>query len=245
MEPPRVELKHYGEFKAILADYHISSKAKEALDSLRLVVMVAPFATGRNTLIRELLKTGEYYFIVSDTTRPPQVRDGQLEQDGVQYFFRSEEEVLTDLRNGEFLEAALIHEQQVSGISMRELKKAKNHDKIAITDIEIVGADNVVNAKPDTSAIFLLPPSFEEWQERIHGRGQMSSEEINNRLASAKKEFDAAIKKDYYQFVIAEDVAKSVQIIHDIAGSGTNPHQKRGQELVNQLYNRLDKYLTR
>src|SRR5687768_16147074 len=99
-------LKHRQKFKQVLANYQISERARRALEGLDLVLMVAPTSTGRNTIINKLLETGGYYFIVSDTTRPPQVRDGKLEEDGLNYFFRSEEDILEDLEAGEFLEAA-------------------------------------------------------------------------------------------------------------------------------------------
>ncbi len=202
-------------------------------------MLVAPTSTGRNTIIRHLLKNPDYYFVVSDTTRPPQVRDGQPEQNGVDYFFRSEGEILADLKTGEFLEAAIIHEQQVSGISIRELEKAKGQGKIAITDIEIVGVDNVMRANPEAKAIFLLPPSFEEWQKRMHSRSHMGHQELDNRLKSAEKELKAALEHDYYHFVIAEDIGQAAGIIDSIANNGPNPHQDRGLALVKSLYAQL------
>src|SRR3990167_319885 len=197
-------LKHYQQFKKILGQYQMSELAKKTLEDLNLILMVAPTSTGRNTIIKKLLKTGDYYFIVSDTTRPPQMRDGKMEENGVHYFFRSEDEILSDLKAGELLEAAIIHDQQVSGISMRELEKAKNQNEVAITDIEIVGADNIMRVYPQAKAVFLVPPSFEEWQKRIIGRGFMNDQELKNRLRSADREFKAALEKDYYHFVVAE-----------------------------------------
>lgn len=237
-------LKHYRDFKQVLVDYKLSDRARQALEGLRLVLMVAPTSTGRNTIISELLKTGDYYFIISDTTRPPQVRDGQLEENGVQYFFRSEEEVLADLRAGEFLEAAIIHEQQVSGISIRELEKAKNQDKIAITDIEVVGTDNLMQVKPDAVAIFLIPPSYDEWHRRIEARSQMSPAEVRNRLMGADKEFVAALKHDYYHFVIAGDLETTIKKVDQIAKGQTNAAEnKHGRELVKQLHQQLQSEL--
>jgi guanylate kinase len=238
-------LKHYQEFKDVLATYMMSERAKKALEGLQLILLVAPTSTGRNTVIHELQKQKgeEYHFIVSDTTRAPQVRDGKLEENGVIYFFRTEEEMLTDLRAGEFLEAALIHEQQVSGISVRELEKAKNLNKIAITDIEIQGTDNVMRAKPDAKAIFLLPPSFDEWQDRMASRGRMSEHELRNRLRSAATEFDAALNRQYYNYVIAENVPQTAAIIDAIAHSKPNPYQGRGVSLIHQLQDRLQQKL--
>ncbi len=223
-----------------MAEYHLSERAQKALQGLNLVLLVAPTSTGRNTIIAELLKSGDYYFIISDTTRPPQIRDGKMEENGIQYFFRSEEDILADLKAGEFLEAALIHEQQVSGISVRELQKAKNRDKIAITDIEVVGTDNVIRAKPDTKAIFVVPPSFYEWQRRIRSRGHMSDQEFKNRLASADKELVAALKHDYYQFVIAGDLGKTVATIDSIAkGFPGEAENQKGRKLVKEIHDQL------
>jgi len=83
------------------------------LQQTKFVPLVAITSSGRNTLIRELLKTGEYHFIVSDTTRKPRTNDGVMEQSGVEYWFRDEDEVLQDVKDGKFLEAAVIHSQQV------------------------------------------------------------------------------------------------------------------------------------
>lgn len=231
-----MNLKYYDQFQKTLSNYQVSDRAKEALSSLKLVLMVAPSSTGRNTMIRKLLKTGKYYFIVSDTTRQPQFRDGKMEENGVEYFFRSEEDMLAELKAGEFLEAAIIHEQQVSGISIRELEKAKSHSQTAITDIEIVGMDNVIRAKPDSIAIFLLPPGFEEWQTRLNRRGKMTEEEVKNRLASAAKELEAALGRDYYHFVIADDLNRTVPLVDKIANGLTDEaEQQKGRQIAEQL----------
>ncbi len=236
-------LKNYEKFKETLKNYKISERAKKVLNGLELVLIVAPTSTGKNTLIRSLIKTGKYHFIVSDTTRPAQLRDGKMEKNGVEYFFRSEEEVLKDLEKGEFLEAAIIHEQQVSGISIRELEKAKSSNKIATTDMDIVGADNIKQANPNVRVIFLLPPSFMEWQRRIKGKSNMSATEISNRLRAADKEIMHAINTDYYQLVIAEDIDNSVRIIDGIIAGHKNPHQERAKLLAKQLHQDLQAYL--
>jgi guanylate kinase len=236
-------LKYYQEFKEVLDNYQMSERAKNALEGLEMVLLVAPTSTGRNTVIRKLVSDYNYYFVVSDTTRAPQFRDGELEKNGVQYFFRSEEEMLEDLRSGEFLEAAIIHEQQVSGISIRELEKAKSLNKIAITDIETIGADNVLQANPDAKAIFLLPPNFDEWQDRIKSRGRMTEYELRNRLRSAQGELNAALQHPYYQFVITENVDQSAGIIDAIVRNERNPYQGQGVGLIHNLQGALEEKL--
>jgi guanylate kinase len=234
-----VKLAHHIEFREVLAEYVISERAKDVLEGLELVLLIAPTSTGRNTVIKELVENDNYYFVVSDTTREPQIRDGKKEENGVNYFFRTEEEMLADLEAGEFFEAELIHDQQVSGISIRELEKAKALNKIAITDVDIGGVHNALRAKPDTTVIFLLPPSFEEWQLRIKQRGRMSEIEYRRRLQTAERILKDGLENHDYNFVITDNIEQSAAIIDGIVHGKANPHQGRGPGLIYELQDRL------
>lgn len=237
-------LEHLAAFHKILADYRISDESRDILQETTLVAMVAPSSAGRNTIINELLKTGEYHYIVSDTTRQKRTNNGVTEQDGVEYWFRSEDEVLEDLRAGKYLEAAIIHNQQVSGISIRELEQARKEGRAALCDIEIVGMQNIIAAKPDTFALFVLPPSFDVWMERMDGRGEMSMDEKRRRLGSAVLEFTSAIDHDYYTYVINDDFKNSVEKIHEIVIEGNeSPDQNAGVALAKTLRAETEKWL--
>ncbi len=237
MEEVIPALQHLQEFEEILANYHVSEGSKGILKQTNLALLIAPTATGRNTIIDELVETGNYYFIVSDTTRPPQLRDGRMEQNGREYFFRQEEEVLEDLRKGAYLEAELIHRQQVSGISIREIEKAAATEKIAITDIDILGVHNIKVAKPDTAAIFVLPPSFDEWQRRLMHRGFMGPEERRRRLETAHKMFELALDSSLFSFVVNDTVDEAAIRINQIARFNIvdKSYQEQCRELVKQL----------
>jgi len=239
-----MELQHYKEFEDILKTYTPSERALQATKNLKLVLLIAATSTGKNTIIRHQLETGRYYNLVSDTTRPPRRNDGIMEQNGREYWFRSEEEMLADLNAGELLEAELIHGQQISGISIRELEKAQKEGKIAITDVDPAGIHNIMNVKPDTFAVMLLPPSFEEWMRRFTSRGQMRPDEQKRRLETARNVFDEGLKHDFYHFVISEDIDQSGGIIDAIADGRTNPHQGRGRDLLQHLKLSLNDKLT-
>lgn len=219
-----LELKLRKEFEAVLHNYHISDDSKKIIDGLKLGLFMGPTAAGRNTIINELIKTksSDYYYIVSDTTRPPQVRNGRMEQNGVEYYFRSEEEVLADLRKGAFLEAEIIHDQQVSGMSIRELQKAKTHNKIAVTDAEFNSAA-VRSVKPDTFTFFVVPPSFDTWMERIASRGGMDHAEISRRLQTALKMFAVAAQDEQYIIVINSDFHETVKRVNVYMTEGYPP----------------------
>jgi guanylate kinase len=241
------QLKHIEEFRLALADYTLSENAKKTLASLDLVLMVGPTSSGRNTIIRELVKTGAYHFIVSDTTREPRANDGVLEQNGREYWFRSEHKMLQEIRDGDFLEAAIIHNQQVSGISIRELEEARQSNKIAMTEVEIVGANNTYNAKPDTKIIFSVPPGFEEWMKRLRRRGKLPESEIRRRLETACLEFDAALIHDYYRFVINDDVDETVAVVDSMARLDHRDDYKEAvaRDLVKDLYQQTRDYLAK
>lgn len=231
------ELARVAEFRELLDGYSLSKTTLQTLSQTRLVLLVAPTSSGRNTIIKELLKTGDYHFVVSDTTRQPRINDGIAEQSGHEYWFRTENEVLSDLREGKYLEAAIVHDQQVSGISVRELEKARDEGKIAITDAEIIGAANAIKYKPDTVVIFVLPPNFDEWQRRIKHRGIMSPEEFKRRMSSACKEFETALNNSYYQFVINESFNDTAMQINQIAKLGIEDKQLQlcARELAERL----------
>lgn len=208
------ELDHLEAFRDILKEYRISSAGKRILARTRLALLVGPTSAGRNTIINELIKSGKYHAIISDTTRRPRVNNGIPEQNGREYWFRDEKDVLADLRAGRFLEAAVIHDQQVSGISLRELERAQQDDKVAITEIEIVGMHNIHQLKPDAFAFFVAPPSFTVWMERMSRRGKMPEVEKIRRLKSAVKEFEAALTSDFYTYIVNDNFEHSVERIH-------------------------------
>lgn len=238
------KLNHLDEFQKVLAQYSISGESKKLLQETKLALMVGPTSCGRNTVIRELVKHGGYQFLVSDTTRKMRKNDGVMEQNGVEYWFRTEEEVLADLKAGAFLAPAIIHAQQVSAISMREIQSTHDNNAIGITDIEIVGVDDIIAVKPDAFAIFVLPPSFELWQDRLHKRGEMTSAEMRRRMESAVEEFTHALEVDYYRFVINDNIAHAVDQVDAITSGGRNERvESQGRELAASLLKDTKKLL--
>jgi guanylate kinase len=210
------QLTRIDEFRDVLAQYQLSDEAKQTLQDTQLVLLVGPSSSGRNTIINQLVKSGEYFFVVSDTTRQPRVNNGILEENGREYWFRSEVDVLSDLKEGKFLEAAIIHNQQVSGISIRELKRAEEQHKIAIDEIEVVGADNIHRLVPAAQFIFVVPPSFDEWITRMNARGELPAAETKRRMESAVMEIDTALDRDYYTFVVNDTFMQATKRVDSI-----------------------------
>lgn len=235
-------LTHRQEFQDLLTNYQMSAEAKQALARVPVVTLTAITATGRNTIIRELVATGKFYFVVSDTTRPQRKNDGVLEQDGAEYWFRSEQDVLAAVRRGDLIAPAIIHSEQVSGFNFRELLIADRAHKIAITEIEAQGTDEVLRQVPGSLVpIFVLPPSYEEWMRRWSARGQTSDADKQNRINSARQELVAALEKDYYHFLINDDLAKAVSGVQKIVAGQIDPaHEAAGRQVAQDILHEIE-----
>lgn len=208
-----VKLELIKEFRFALKDYQASKESKEILKDIPLVIMLGVTASGRNTIINHLVNTGHYQFIISDTTRPPAVRDGRLEQDGVQYYFRSEQDMLNDIKAGKYLEAEFIHSQYVYGISIRALEVAAQSGKIPVNEVDIGGTIAIRKLKPDTHFFFIVPPSYKEWMYRLKGREVMSDEEFRNRMQTAKNILKESIKQGNFIFIVNDSSQHSAKEI--------------------------------
>jgi len=212
-----IQLKNKDAFERILANYVISEHAQNVVDQVRDLVLKGPAAAGRNTIINYHVATKDYKFIISDTTRPPKFRDGKMEEHGKQYFFRKEEDVLKELQQGEFFEAELIHQQQVSGTSIRELERALEEQKTAINEYEWRGALNFLDTKKDARVVAIFPPSFREWISRFQAREDITDEEFRRRVFTASSIVDVVLQDNRISIVINDEYHRAADEVDKIA----------------------------
>jgi guanylate kinase len=236
-----VILHHKQEFQTLLQDYHVSDKARHLLSQMPLVILQGITGSGRNAIISYMVEHMPYHQIVSDTTRPPKLRDGKMERNGVQYFFRTEEEMLEELRQGLFLEAELIHDQQVSGTSIRELERAHESGKVPINEVARKGVENIRHAKPDTHFFFIVPPSYDEWMRRLTSREAMTDVELENRKQSAVLELTEALDpKSNFIFVVNHELEQAAREIATATTEGIDQErQAEGREVARGLLRQL------
>jgi len=165
-----------------------------------LLVVSAPSGAGKSTLcdnVRAALPSVSR--AVTCTTREP--RDG--EADGVDYYFLGEEEFLARVDGGEFLENAMVHGNHY-GVLKSELRDKLAGGSDVLLNIDVQGAATIrerAAADPvlrqSRITVFLRPPSLEELEQRLRGRGTDSDAVIARRLAIAKDEMDQAEKFDH------------------------------------------------
>ncbi|WP_326503037.1 guanylate kinase [Rothia nasimurium] len=180
----------------------------------KLTVLAGPTAVGKGTVsayIREHYP--EVWFSVSATTRDP--RPG--EEDGVHYYFVSDEEFESMVENRQMLEWATVHNSYKYGTIRSMVQKQLDAGKHVLLEIDLQGARQVRNAMPEAQLIFLAPPSWDELVSRLIGRGTESPQEQEARLDTAKIELAAEPEFDYT--VINETVAEAAEEIVRLMGA--------------------------
>lgn len=185
-------------------------------------VISGPSGVGKSTVLKALLEQREnVYFSVSATTRDP--RPG--ETDGVHYHFVDAETFRAWIAKDEFLEYAEFV-GNFYGTPKKFVDAAIQRGDDVILDIEVQGAIQVANKRPDTVRIFIAPPSWEELERRLTDRGTDSPDKVQKRLLRAKVEFQTAHTYDY--FVINDSVENAVRELDAIM---TAEHCKPGDRM--------------
>lgn len=178
-----------------------------------LIVLSGPSGVGKSTVIKELLEQRkDMYFSVSYTTRAP--RDNDV--DGVTYNFVTREEFERMIRDNELLEYAE-YVSNYYGTSLKVIRDHLDHGTDVLLDIEVQGAAEVKEKCPDAVTIFIYPPSLEELEVRLRGRGTDAEEAIQGRLLRAREECGEAAKYDY--LIVNDTVENAVDRIQGILES--------------------------
>jgi guanylate kinase len=169
-----------------------------------ILLVVAPSGAGKSTLVNALLERDAAIVLsVSHTTRPP--RPG--EQDGREYHFVTVDEFMRRRAAGEFLESAEVHGNYYA-TSRTWIEERVRGGTDVLLEIDWQGARQVKARFPHAVGIFILPPSIDALEARLHKRGQDSASVIARRLLAAGSEMAHAPEFDYV--IINEDLDKAL-----------------------------------
>ena len=199
-----------------------------------LYIVSAPSGAGKSSLIAALIKQLSQHkaqVSISHTTRQP--RPG--EQHGVHYYFSSVTEFEQLIEQGLFLEYAHVFGNYYgTSIPMIERTLAQGID--VFLDIDWQGAQQVRSKMPNCKSIFILPPSLQELEQRLIGRGQDSVETIAARMTKAISEITHYHEYDYLiineNFEQALDEIKAILVAEKLTLAA---QQQNHQLLIQQL----------
>lgn len=177
----------------------------------KLIIFSAPSGSGKSTIINKLMS--EYglqgRFSISATSRKPR----GSEQDGVEYYFLTEEDFRRRISEGDFLEYEEVYSGCFYGTLRSEVDRTLDQGENVILDIDVQGGLNVKKIYGDRAlTLFIQPPSIERLRERLERRGTDAPEVIERRLAKAETELSFAPMYD--RIVVNDDLEEAC---HDAA----------------------------
>jgi guanylate kinase len=169
----------------------------------RLTVLSGPSGVGKSSVVAEVRELYPHVWVsVSATTRPR--RPG--ETNGVEYHFVTRDEFERMVADGEFLEYAEFA-GNLYGTPLAPLRQRLDEGIASLLEIELYGARQVREALPDALLVFLKPPSWEELERRLVGRGTEPDEVIEARLAQGRVEL--AAESEFDRVVVNHDVGRA------------------------------------
>lgn len=202
----------------LIENYQPPADASEVIRSAKIALLVGITGAGKDTIQQELLKDATFSPVVSHTTRAPRSNNGVQEQDGVEYHFISLEHATSMLENGEFVEAKLVH-GTVYGTSIESVRNASEQG-VALNNIDVQGVAEYKAVSDEVVAIFVVPPTYDEWVDRLKKRYSTQEEfaaEWPKRRSSAITELTRALELPYYHFLINDDLDRAVDVAKDMA----------------------------
>lgn len=173
----------------------------------RLIVVSGPSGSGKGTILGEILKSPDYVYSVSATTRQP--RQGEI--DGRHYFFMQKTEFEERILQNGFIEYAE-YNGNYYGTPVDFVNANLKNGKNVILEIEVQGAMQIKKTIPDALFIFMTPESRTELEDRLRLRGSEDEQTIKRRLAIADRELSSSLLYDY---VIFNEKGKQEKAVED------------------------------
>ncbi len=197
------------------------------MDKGLLVVISGPSGAGKGTIYRRVIEQTGMMRSVSVTTRAP--RPGEI--DGVDYFFRSEEQYQQMIAAGEFLETVAVF-NNFYGTPKAPVFENLENGKDVLFEVDVHGAKSIKKKYPEAITIFIMTPDFAILETRLRSRGTESESSLKTRLSSAKNELGRYELFDY--IVFNDDIDEATEQVLSII-SAEKSKVKNNLTAINNL----------
>ena len=175
-----------------------------------LFVITAPSGTGKNTIIEMVRKDLKGLgYSISHTTRAP--RKGEM--NGVHYYFVGKKEFEKMIQAQEFVEWAVVYDQ-LYGTSISSVRSAQVSGKDVLLDLDIQGARQIKKRFPDSTSIFIIPPSLQALRERLEKRSSHDGTNIDLRMSEAVEEIRECRNFDF--LIVNDDLRQAVREVEAV-----------------------------
>lgn len=172
----------------------------------KLIIFSAPSGAGKTTIVKRILESRtDLEFSVSACSR----KKRDCETHGKDYYFISADEFRSRIANNEFLEWEEVYENSYYGTLKSELQRIWNKGHHVIFDVDVVGGLSIKKfGKDNALAVFVMPPSVEELENRLRNRASETPETLKKRLDKSKYELGFADKFDH--IIVNDDLERAV-----------------------------------
>jgi guanylate kinase len=181
----------------------------------KIIIITAPSGAGKTSITHFLLQkfAHKLAFSISAATRNPR----GTEQDGIDYYFMSEEAFRNKIQHEEFVEWEMVYEGKYYGTLKSELHRIWSEGKIPVLDIDVKGAIHVQQQYPETTlSIFIEAPSIEELKNRLRSRGTESEDSLQARINKAS--FELSFKHSFNKVIVNKELSQACAEAEEIVG---------------------------
>ena len=187
----------------------------------QLFVFSAPSGAGKTTITRQMVAEHDNLCLsISTTTRS--IRPGEIQAE--HYHFVSVEDFRRSVDQGRFLEWAKVHDN-FYGSDGQWVDQQLDEGRDILFDIDVQGGHQIRAARPQAQLILIVPPSWDELERRLRGRGTDDDEVIAKRLAAAHNELVDA--QDYDVVVVNDQLEKALEYVRHVLRGGHDDQSAR------------------
>lgn len=217
-----------------IEDYQTPEAAQRLVAEHPSLNIAGPTGAGKGTVALYLMQTENYAPVVSDTTRSPRLHNDGYEVPGVHYWFLDEAQAEEKVREAAYIEVKAVHKTTMYGTSMAAYEKVVASGRVPLLEIDVQGMEELMGQFPGFEVVFLVPPDFATWQERLDSRGDMDMTQKIRRLSSALIEFDKPFNNARFHPVVNTEVIDTAKLIKE-GGYKEAAYRDRALQVTREL----------